>query len=123
MTDHRRPWGSGGEAFNNTLGPQTIHVVHHLSPETATLLHGLNSGILAAITELKETLMSAFTDLKASVEAYIAAVEAKDNDVAKQIADAVAADEAGEDVDLKALQATVEQARAKVTPPVVPPAP
>lgn len=68
------------------------------------------------------TLMSAFTDLKTAVETYIAAVEVYKANVAQMIADAVAKDDADEDVDLKALQSEVDAAGASLNPPVVPPA-
>lgn len=81
-----------------------------------------NRNIQFRVIRMERKLMSAFTDLKASVEAYIAANEAKDKTIAEAVAAAVAADDAGEDVELNALNETVKAAIAKVTPPVIPPA-
>lgn len=67
-------------------------------------------------------LTEAFTAYTAQVAAYVAAAEQHKTDVAKAIADAVAADDAEEDVDFAALQAAIADAATKVPPPPTPPA-
>lgn len=62
----------------------------------------------------RSILMAAFDDLKASVEKYIADVNAFRQTVAQAIEDAIAADDAGEAVDLNALKAEVDAADAEL---------
>lgn len=70
------------------------------------------------LVELKG-LFDAYT---AKVAEYVAAAEQHKTDVAKAVADAVAADDAEEAVDIDALKAAIEAAAAKVPAPPVPPA-
>lgn len=71
----------------------------------------------------KETkIMSALTDLQASTAKFLADVETYKTNVAQKIADAVAADEAGRDVDLKALQTSIDTEDSTLTA-ATPPAP
>lgn len=64
--------------------------------------------------------MAAFDDLKTTVEAYIKKVDAALADINAKIAAAVEADDAGEAVDLKALQDEVQAASDRVGPAPVP---
>lgn len=98
-----------------------LEVTFHFSPEVTRLLRDQHREVLAAISQMEYKLMSAFTDLKASIEKYIADVETYKATVNQAIATAIAADDAAEDVDLAALEATVDAANDQLTPPVVPP--
>lgn len=64
--------------------------------------------------------MAAFDDLKTTVMAYIEKVDVALADIAAKIQAAVDADDAGEAVDLKALQDDVTAAMDRVPPAPVP---
>lgn len=74
---------------------------------------------LEAINETRRILMTAFTDLKDAVNKYIADVAIYKANVTQLIADAIAAHDAGEDVDLMALKDAVDVADADLTTPTV----
>lgn len=133
MPDHSRPW-TGGEpqGLPPYSPPQNVNlnITISLSPETATLLHGLNSGILAAITDLKETIMTKLDDFKvgfaaytAKVDAYIAAANANQQTSDQLVAAALAAQQAGQDVDVQKLSDDLAVEAAKVPDAPTPPAP
>lgn len=69
---------------------------------------------------METTIMSALDDLKASVAKFVADVEVYKTNVKQAIADAIAKDEAGQDVSLAELKATVDAADAGLAPPDVP---
>lgn len=77
-----------------------------------------NDAVLKEIANLRSDIMAKFEELKSSVEQYIAAVEAwaatAQTDVQKLIDDAIAKDDAGEEVDFGALKDEVDTAFAKV---------
>ncbi len=83
--------------------------------DVVAALHALS----AQLTQTETKLMAAFDDLKTSVEKYVADVQASMKTISEAVAAALAADEAGEAVDLNALKATVDAADAALTPPVV----
>lgn len=93
MSDHRRPWGTGGEPpeLPPYVPPQNINlnITITLSPETATLLHGLNSGILAAINLLQEGQTKMQADVQKAVDnvAKLTSVVASNNAAWKVMAD------------------------------------
>ncbi len=65
--------------------------------------------------------MAAIDDLAASVTKFVADVEIYKTSVKDAIADAIAKDNAGEDVILADLKATVDAADAALVAPVIPP--
>lgn len=72
--------------------------------------------------DLKSAL-DAFASYQALVDAYVAAAEQHKADVAQAVTDAIAKDDAGEEVDLQALKDAMTAAAAKVPPaPAAPPA-
>ena len=106
----------------NPRPPPQETPIDHLVKQVDYIAYTLYRTVLPALERIEkrqENLMTAFTDLKASVETYIAAVEVYKTNVAQKIADAVAADEAGLDTDLKTLQSEVDAAGAALTPPAV----
>ncbi len=66
-------------------------------------------------------LMAAIDDLKISIDKYIADVDAFRKTVKEAVDAAVAADDAGEDVVLADMKATIDAADAAIVAPVVPP--
>lgn len=97
-----------------------LDVTIRLSPSLEKLLFGdfvTNKQLLDAIHKEGHKLMTAFTDLKAEVEAYAADVDEALASIEQKIADAITADDAGEDIDLNALKDFVVAARARVKPP------
>lgn len=77
-----------------------------------------DDAVLKEVQNLRRDIMAKFEELKASVEQYIAGVEAwaatANADVQKLIDAAIAADDAGEEVDYGALKDEVDAAFAKV---------
>lgn len=72
--------------------------------------------ILAVLLKTRNSLMAAIDDVKAAFDAYAAKVGTYMATVDKAVADAIAADDAGEEVDLAAFAETIKAAAAKVPP-------
>lgn len=104
---------------------QTLFGYDSLRADIAALMIAMQTKTLYAIDATRSELMAKFDELKTSVEAYIAAVQAwagpAQVDVQKAIDDAIAADDAGEEVDFQNLKDEVDAAFAKIpAAPVVP---
>lgn len=63
--------------------------------------------------------MATLTEVKDALAKYVADVEAFRVTVQTAVADALAADEANDEVDLQALKDTIDAADANLTPPTV----
>jgi hypothetical protein len=92
----------------------------------ATILSAVLSGIavhrLGQVSRLiyqqRRTIMPALDDLKASVDKLVADFATYKDGVQKLIADAIAKDDADEEVDLKALKEKVDALDAEMQPSV-----
>lgn len=92
------------------------------------LMVRIQEHILDAIQQMETNMAVKFDDVKADLSAYAAAVDAyvqaqnqAHADVDKAVADAIAKDDAGEEVEMKALRDQIAAARAKVPAPPTPP--
>ncbi len=97
--------------------------LHHVVDVVDWMADFLYRTILPAIEDLKTgqiEMTKAMDDLQASLTKYVADVEAYRQTVKTAVADALAADEAGEDSALVTMKATIDAADASLVPPTPP---